>query len=54
MCLGSPPIDGSPENFACDTIHSKNATLKLRDITIYIKMGARYLIVSKYICWCKA
>ena len=35
-------------------IHSKNATLYLRDITIYIKMGTRYLFASKYNCWCNA
>ena len=32
----------------------KNAILYLRDITIYIKMGTRYLFASKYNCWCNA
>ena len=35
-------------------VHSKNATLYLRDITIYIKMGTRYLFASKSNCWCNA
>ena len=35
-------------------LHSKNTSMYLRDITLYIKMGTRYLFASKYNCWCNA
>ncbi len=48
MMCKSGYLESEPRQFTV-----KNTTLYLRDITIYIKMGPRYLFSSKYNCWCK-